>query len=216
MKKPLLYTLVLTIFTITACHRSAEKKATSINEQAVSAYEPAKTEQSITGDYNKILTSGEIRFNISAKKENGQSEITVTPSNLEIDNSPITQTVDGGVVDAVVSDLNADGSPELLIFTRSDGSGSYGNVVAFSVNNKKSMSMVYFPPITDNAVLGKGYMGHDEFRVVDKLLIQRFPIYNEGDSNADPTGGIRQISYEMIDGEAMRKFEVKNITTIKR
>jgi len=215
MKKPLLYSLVFIIFAFVACHRSEEKRANSLNEKSVSANQPEETEQSNSGNYNKILESGEIKFNISAKKINGQSEITVTPSGLEIRNTPVTQTMDGSVVDALVDDLNSDGSPELLIFTRSDGSGSYGNVLAFSVNNKKSMSMVYFPPITDNAVLGKGYMGHDEFKVIDKLLIQRFPIYNEGDSNANPSGGIRQISYEMVNGEDMRRFEVKNIVKIK-
>lgn len=167
--------------------------------------------------FSKVLELQGIGFNVSSvRNDNGMTEVTITPFGLETDNRVQNQTVEGSVVDAEIEDLNADGSPELLIYTTSDGSGSYGNVLAFSVNNRKSMSMVYFSPISDNPTLSKGYMGHDEFRVVENRLVQRFPIYNEGDSNSNPTGGIRQISYKLVEGEAMRRFEVKDITKIDR
>ena len=47
-----------------------------------------------------------------------------------------------------------------------------------------------------------GYMGHDQFAVVENVLVQRFPIYREGDVNAKPTGGTRQIQYRLVPGEA--------------
>ena len=162
--------------------------------------------------FRKNVTLQGISFSISTQKNGMETELTVTPYGLEIDNSAVTQTIDGNVVDAQIEDLNSDGSPEVLIYTKSDGSGSYGNVIGFSVNNKKSMSQIYFPPITDNKELSKGYMGHDEFTIVETTLAQRFPIYKEGDSNANPTGGTRQITYKLVDGEASRKFEIKNST----
>ncbi|CAM1339532.1 PliI family lysozyme inhibitor of I-type lysozyme [Tenacibaculum aestuarii] len=162
--------------------------------------------------FNKHLNLQGIGFNITTQKNGMETELTVTPYGLEIDNSAVTQTIDGSVVDAEIEDLNSDGSPEVLIYTKSDGSGSYGNVVGFSVNNKKSMSQIYFPPITDNKELSDGYMGHDEFTIVETTLAQRFPIYKERDSNANPTGGTRQITYKLVDGEASRKFVVKNST----
>lgn len=165
--------------------------------------------------FSCVLELQGIGFNISSIHENGMSKLTITPYGLEIDNRPVELEVEGSIVRVDIEDLNADGSPEVMIYTQSDGSGSYGNVIAFSVNNKKSMSRVYFPPITENTTLSKGYMGHDEFRVVENSLVQRFPIYNEGDSNANPTGGIRQISYKLVDGEASRRFEVKEIVTMK-
>ena len=45
-------------------------------------------------------------------------------------------------------------------------------------------------------------MGHDEFAVVENVLARRFPVYKEGDSNANPTGGTRQIQYKLKAGEA--------------
>ncbi|MDX2432339.1 MAG: hypothetical protein QNK35_15485, partial [Bacteroides sp.] len=115
-------------------------------------------------------------------------------------------------VDAEIEDLNSDGFPELLIYTQSAGSGSYGDVIAYSVNNGKSVSQVYFPPISDNPEASKGYMGHDEFTIIETSLAHRFPIYKEGDTNADPTGGMRQIRYKLVDGEASRRFEIVKIT----
>lgn len=166
--------------------------------------------------FSKVLRLQGIGFNISSVRKEGQTLVTVAPFGLEIDNRIETYTIDGSIVDAEIEDLNADGSPELLIYTRSFGSGSYGNVLAFSVNNRKSVSRCNFPPITQNEVLREGYMGHDEFRIVERYLIQRFPIYNEGDSNAITTGGIRQVSYELVEGEAMRQFKVKEIQTFDK
>lgn len=162
--------------------------------------------------FRKNVTLQGIGFNISTQKNGMETELTVAPYGLEIDNSAVTQNIDGNVVDVEIEDLNSDGSPEVLIYTQSDGSGSYGNVIGYSVNNKKSMSQIYFPPITENKKLNEGYMGHDEFTIIETTLAQRFPIYKESDSNANPTGGTRQINYKMIDGEASRKFIVKNST----
>lgn len=179
--------------------------------------EELDSEQIDLTTFSKVLQLQGIGFNVSAvRTAAGQTKLTVSSFGLEIDNREQVQSINGSIVDAEIEDLNSDGSPELLIYTQSDGSGSYGNVIAYSVNNKKSMSMVNFPPISENKTLSKGYMGHDEFRVVENLLVQRFPIYKEGDSNANPTGGIRQISYQLEEGEAMRQFIVKNIATFNR
>lgn len=162
--------------------------------------------------FRKNVTLQGISFSIATQKNGMETELTVTPYGLEIDNSTVTQTIDGNVVDAEIEDLNSDGFPEVVIYTRSDGSGSYGNVIGYSVNNGKSVSQIYFPPIIENKKLSEGYMGHDEFTIVETTLSQRFPIYTKEDSNANPTGGIRQINYKLVDGEASRKFEIKNST----
>lgn len=45
-------------------------------------------------------------------------------------------------------------------------------------------------------------MGHDEFQVVENSLVRRFPIYKDGDSNAKPSGKMRQLQYKLKAGEA--------------
>jgi hypothetical protein len=131
---------------------------------------------------------------------------------LSIDNRILTHQLDGKVVDVEIEDLNSDAYPELVIYTQSAGSGSYGDVIAYSVNNGKSVSQVYLPPITDHPEASKGYMGHDEFTLIETTLARRFPIFWEGDTNSNPTGGLRQIQYKLVDGEASRRFVVNKIT----
>ena len=178
--------------------------------------EPLDPEQVDSTVFSKVLQLQGIGFNVSSVRKGPQTAVTVLPFGLELSNRAETYTVDGFVTDADIEDLNADGSPELLIYIQSFGSGSYGSVLAFSVNNRKSLSQAYLPPITQDPALSEGYMGHDEFRVVENYLVQRFPIYEAGDTNANPTGGTRQITYTLEEGEAMRQFKVKNIVTLDR
>ncbi|WP_340113043.1 MliC family protein [Maribellus mangrovi] len=178
--------------------------------------EPLDPEQVDSTIFSKVLRLQGIGFNVTSVRQGPQTAVTVSPFGLENSNRVETYTIDGFVTDAEIEDLNADGSPELLIYTQSFGSGSYGNVLAFSVNNGKSVSRANFPPLTQNTALSEGYMGHDEFRVVENYLVQRFPVYKDGDSNANPTGGMRQITYTLEEGEAMRQFKVKEIVTFDR
>lgn len=143
-----------------------------------------------------------ITFRVACPNDSSRPALTVLPGGLEIDNSPVTREVDGEVVFAEVADLDVDGSPEVYIYVRSTGSGSYGSLAAFAANKRKSLSDIYLPPIADDPKAAKGYQGHDEFRVVESTLVRRFPIYREGDSNAQPTGGMRQIQYKLAPGEA--------------
>ncbi|MCF6186785.1 MAG: hypothetical protein L3J49_04820, partial [Desulfobulbaceae bacterium] len=69
-------------------------------------------------------------------------------------------------------------------------------------NNQKSRSEIYLPPLEDDPENSQGYMGHDQFKVVKGSLTRTFPIYNKGDSNANPTGGSRSLEYELVAGEA--------------
>ena len=137
--------------------------------------------------------------------------LTIEPIGLTEDKRTVTHELDGTVLNAEVGDLNIDGYPEVLVYTQSVGSGSYGSVIGYSVNNGKSMSQIWLPEITDYNKASSGYMGHDEFAIVENTLVRRFPLYKPGDVNAKPTGGIRQIQYKLKDGESGRKFEIDKI-----
>ncbi|WP_282037133.1 PliI family lysozyme inhibitor of I-type lysozyme [Saccharicrinis aurantiacus] len=164
--------------------------------------------------FNKELSASGIRFSVSYVKEISATLLTIKTVGLEAREFNETIDVQGDfVVGAEVADLNSDGSPELFVFTQSPGSGSYGKVYAFSVNNKKSMSQVYFQPTSENKAISEGYMGHDAFSISENSLVQRFPIYKRSDSNANPTGGMRKVSYKLLNGEAGRKLVVDRVTT---
>ena len=137
--------------------------------------------------------------------------LSIEPFGLSIDKSKVIHNIEGRVVNAETGDLNIDGFPEVIVYIQSDGSGSYGSIIGYSVNNGKSMSQFYLPDISENKNANQGYMGHDEFAIVENTLVRRFPIYNPGDSNVSPTGGTRQLQYKLVDGEASRKLIIDKI-----
>ena len=58
------------------------------------------------------------------------------------------------------------------------------------------------PLVRPNGRAAQGYMGHDEFAVVESTFVQWFPIYRDSDVNARPSGGTRQLQYKLRPGEA--------------
>jgi hypothetical protein len=158
--------------------------------------------------FRKALNYNEFTFFLEVYDK----DLTIQPVGLSIDNQIVTHQIEGTVMNAEVGDLNIDGYPEVLVYIQSAGSGSYGSVIGYSVNNGKSMSMIAsLPPVAENPEASEGYMGHDEFAIVESTLVQRFPIYKTGDINAKPTGGTRQVQYKLKEGEAMRQFAVDQI-----
>lgn len=152
--------------------------------------------------FDQTLRLQGISFQVTSANDSSLNNLSIVPSGLEIDNSPILQEIDGSVSGAEIADLNNDGSPEIYVYVTSAGSGSYGSLVAYSVSRRKSLSPIYLPSIMDNPAAKKGYMGHDEFAVVETTLVRHFPVYRPTDANANPTGGMRQLQYKLIPGEA--------------
>lgn len=158
----------------------------------------------------KTLTSGKYSFDI----QQAGDMLRIVPSGLEIDNTPMTQNIMGYTLTGMeIADLNSDTYPEVLLFLTSDGSGSYVNIIGYSVNNGKSISQIHVPELSEKA--SEGYMGHDSIAVENNVLYRIFPIYKEKDSNANPTGGTRKLSYKLTDGESCRILEIAEISNNK-
>lgn len=154
------------------------------------------------GRFDRSIELQGIRFRVSCANDSSLNRLRIEPAGLEIDNAVIEREVDGIVTGAEAADLDRDGSPEIYVYVTSAGSGSYGSLVAYAANRRKSLSEIYLPPLADDRVNGRGYMGHDAFATAEGRLVRRFPIYGEGDANARPTGGTRQLQYRLVPGEA--------------
>ncbi len=193
------------------CWKAEDEKKCMVDEyhtrikELKAQYHLSDTEKqtaNTSNGFDKVLTLHGITFHVVATNEGSLNQLTITPSGLEISNSVIKQEIDGSVTGAEIADINADGSPEIYVYVNSAGSGSYGTLVAYSANNKKSLSGIYLPPLEDNKKNSVGYMGHDEFTIIENSFARRFPVYNEGDANCCPKGGTRQLQYKLIAGEA--------------
>ena len=205
MKKTAL--IVAMVFMATACKEKppenavaqdiSEPESTPVEEVTVQTEAPASV-----AAFNKEFELHGVHFVVEATNNGSVNTLTITPSGLSEVNDVITREIDGTVTDAEVADINVDGSPEIYVWVQSAGSGSYATPIGYSANNKKSLSEITFPPIAEDADNSKGYMGHDEFAVVENVVARRFPLYAENDPNAKPTGKMRQLQYKLIQGEA--------------
>lgn len=170
------------------------------NEKGSASDTTAKEDMNITKQevseegFNKELTypGSKISFMVSTKGDS----LIIQPSGLSVSNETLYHDITGyTIVNAEIGDLNVDSYPEVFIYLTSDGSGSYGKLIGYSENNE----------------VNKGYMGHDEMAIVENTFCQRFPVYKEGDSNANPTGGTRQIQYKLVDGESGRILKIDKV-----
>lgn len=152
------------------------------------------------GSFHRTLSLQGISFHVMSSGEGSQQQLTITASGGKRAFKPITQTVNGKVIGAEVADLNSNSLPEIYVYVQSAGSGSYGELVAYSVINSNQLSPISLQELT--GAPAKGYQGHDQFSVVEGCLVRRFPIYKPSDSNAKATGGLRQICYKLQNGEA--------------
>ena len=189
-----------------SCSFSKNEKSSASDTTVKEGIDSVKQEIS----FNTELTypGSNISFKINTKGDS----LIIQPSGLSVSNETLYHDITGyTVVNAEIGDLNIDSYPELFVYLTSDGSGSCGKLIGYSVNNGKSVSQVYLPDISENDEVNKGYMGHDEMAIVENTFCQRFPIYKEGDSNANPTGGIRQIQYKLVDGESSRILKIDKV-----
>ena len=161
--------------------------------------------------FDKTLELQGISFHVSSANQGSINTLKIVPAGLEIDNSPIEREIDGTVTNAEVADINADGSPEIYVYATSAGSGSYGSLIGYSANHRKSLSEIYLPPLIEDLKNAKGYRGHDDFAVVEGVIVQRFPVYRENDTNANPTGGTRQRQLKLVPGEASWILKVDRV-----
>jgi hypothetical protein len=190
---------VFALLLLTGC--GAGSAPGTARQDAAPAPSPAASPAASPGFETTLEWQG-IAFRVSSPNDSSLSTLSILPSGLAGSNEAIMGEVDGTVVGADIGDLDANGSPEVYVFVRSAGSGSYGSLVAYAVNDGKSLSEISLPDLADDPKLAQGYMGHDEFAVIENSLARRFPVYSAGDTNAAPTGKTRQLQYKLAAGEA--------------
>ena len=191
---------------LVSCSFSKKEKSNIVDTVVNEDIDTAKQEASFSRELS--YPGSEISFKVDTKGDS----LIIQPSGLSVSNGALYHDITGyTVVNAEVGDLNIDGYPEVFVYLTSDGSGSYGQLIGYSVNGGKSVSQVYLPDISENDEVNKGYMGHDEMAIVENTFCQRFPVYKEGDSNAKPTGGTRQIQYKLVNGETGRVLKIDKV-----
>lgn len=153
--------------------------------------------------YKETLNLQGVIFDVSATEGAGSSTLTIKPSGLKAVNDPVTHEIAGRVVRAEVADIDANGDPEIYVFTVSNGDPKRGGVIAYAVNKKKSMSQIFIPDFTEDPKLSAGYTGGDESAIVETTLVTRFKIGKDGKW--------RQLQYKLKPGEAGWKLVLDKV-----
>ena len=161
------------------------------------------------GGFSQKFEENGIIYTLSSPDSSEGNTVTIQTRGLKSGNIPISRSVEGLVTKAEIADLNGDGAPELFLYTTSPGSGSYGKAYAWASNDKKSLTEIFITPPRKKDL--SGYMGHDEFAVIESSFARRFPVYKKGDLNSTPTGGWRQFQYKLKPGEAGWVLQIKRV-----
>jgi hypothetical protein len=165
----------------------------------------------LAAPFDQTLGAGGFSVHITSPNTPEKNDIILQPKGLKSVNDPVSLSVDGLLTRAFLEDADGDNSPELFLILTGSGSGSYGEVLAFSTNGNKALTPIVIDECAPKNL--EGYMGHDEFTVMENTLVRRFPIYKKGDSNTSPTGGWRQFQYKLKPGEAAWHFRIHRIET---
>ncbi len=152
-----------------------------------------------------------ISFHVTSPNKAVGNTVRIVPAGLKIDNSPIEMNIDGVVTGTDVADLNSDRSPEVYIYVRQSGADNQMSLVAFSANNRKSLSGVHLPELDEARAASKGYCGNDQMAVVKGKFVRRFPLCND---QGQATGKTRQIDYKLQPGEAGWQLKLHSVKTV--
>lgn len=159
---------------------------------------------------NKKLSFKNILFDVTVSDKIASQLITIKPIGISKQLDPIIVEVASVVTNTETSDLNKDGLPEILVYTKA-GNAEYGSVVGYTVNIDETMSPIEFPELFTNPNAKAGYLGHDEFSIVNNVLTRKFPLYNPDDANSKAERKDRVITYKLVNGKKFKKLVINNI-----
>ncbi|GAB4051633.1 PliI family lysozyme inhibitor of I-type lysozyme [Spirosoma litoris] len=144
--------------------------------------------------YTKTLRFNVYNFNVTAADSGRVRDVIVKAYRGELLLTNFRVRVDGAVVGAEVADLDNNRFPELYVYSTSDGSGSFGRVYAWQFLPERKADIIV---PNWRAASVEGYMGHDSLWVERDILCRKYPIYQSGDANAEPSGGYKMVRYRL-------------------
>ncbi|GAB2556588.1 hypothetical protein [Spirosoma aerophilum] len=172
-------------------NRQLQHSATVNHTQPLVQEQPAAI---ANPQFNKSLRFNVYTFTVVAVDTGRVREAHIKAYRGELLLTNFRIRVDGAVTGAEVADLDNNRFPELYVYSTSDGSGSFGRVYAwqFLPERKADIKLANW-----QSPVGKGYMGHDSLWVERSILCRKFPVYEAGDANAQPSGGYQMMRYRL-------------------
>ena len=188
---------VLLVLTATSCKENPVQPLSIKHLKAdVAAEDSPEAKDKFHFHHAESWLVDEYSVNITAWGRDNSTSLSQCLIEVTTKNEVVSQKfdVDGSVVGSCVTDLDSDGFFEVIIWSQSAGSGSYGDIFVHKWTDGR-LTEIGLPDLT--AKQTDGYMGHDLFSVAEDRIVREFPLYHLVDSNAEPTDGQREIQYRL-------------------
>ncbi len=166
--------------------------------------------QAQTKRFDTTVKVGKQGFHVEcSNKSADQNDISISPIGFKEEGPKPSFKIPGKVTEALIDDMNDDGSSDLLICVYSGDSSEIGTIVCITYNaTDKNFAPVYFPDIYLDPKIREGYKGHDEFSILTGTLLRKFPVYLPNDTPGNPTGGKRTVQYKAMTENGHSSFKV--------
>jgi len=151
--------------------------------------------------FDSTFKMGRTGYRIVCNNKNEENTLSVKLIGFENTARDQNYAIKGRVIKGEIDDLNSDGFPDLVLYMATGPDGIYGQVFGFASEQNKSIIPFALPDVMLDGKLNQGYKGHDEFQLLEGVLMQKFPIYKPDDEKDKPTGGSRVIMYQMVATE---------------
>lgn len=157
------------------------------------------------------LNQGEYGFDVEARGAGSLQQVEVRLRGFPDSLSKILLNCEP-ITGADAADLDGDGYPELLIYAQSAGSGSYGNVIAYTYAPQSGFRPIRMPDLSEDSLLNEGYSGHDRFQLEGTRLLRRFPMYGPESTNSEPLDSTRIVFYSFTQDDHTPRFRIDGAT----
>jgi len=150
--------------------------------------------------YDSTVKMGKVGYRVTCMNRSlDRNTLTIRPVGFKSETREASLELKGRVVSTEIDDLNNDGFPDIIILVM-DAKDKLSLFSIASRDNER-MEPIYFPDITNDMQLSKGYRGMDEYKLVEGVLFRKFPIFESDTTIKTPTNKVRQILYRVMPGD---------------
>ena len=164
--------------------------------------------------YDSTLKIGKVGFRVTCiNKSVTQNNLNIKPIGFKSEAREVSLELKARVISSEIDDLNQDGFVDLIIYILEPTGKT--NLFCISSKGDEMIQPIFFPDITNDTQLSKGYRGRDEYKLVEGILFRKFPIFVSDTTIKEPTKKARQIRYRVGEGDrgtlnfkAFKNFEL--------
>jgi hypothetical protein len=199
----ILFAASLFLLIVSGCS-SAVQEQRGEPRQSETVVTPPVLSSTTQPPFNKILSQGNFTADVTSTTP-GTLNLTARRAERQI--AAIRDSMAGVVTEAVITDLNRNELPEILVFVRGVGANPLGQVYGFEFAEQE-WARFQLPTLPPEAA--SGYQGFDQFRIADNYLMRTYPVFRPTDSPTLPTGGQRTIRYTLDHTLRLMEFTIED------